>query len=135
MPHLAQRGRHRPDALAGPAQGRFRVAARQGFDQAFQVGHQGTVTVGRPLPSAARTPGTPDRHDGGRGKFLLSAMDGGAGQSCDAGEARCAAVPQGIGFGGDEQAQGSLVEKTRQLLKPPLDLCIGCHASIIQILG
>jgi hypothetical protein len=52
--------RQRAGALAGPAQGRLRVAARGGLDQAVQGGRQAGIAGRQRVPSEALT-GNPAR--------------------------------------------------------------------------
>ena len=78
-----------PDAFAGPAQGRLRVASGGRLDEGLQVPEQRRVLRGSALASSARTP-QPSRL-GGRCSPCSSlhltdaSADGLAGQTCGAG--------------------------------------------------
>jgi hypothetical protein len=114
-------------ALAGPAQGRLRIAARRGFDHAVQGGRQ-TGIVGPQRVSSAALVANPARRQRCGLQFLNALGQGDARQTAGATDLRNAAITQFHSFAGGHQAAGVFVQMRPHASKVLGELGIGVHA-------
>ena len=111
VPAAAQRARQGARAQARPAQRRIRVARGRRFDQRIQIGAQGRIATGQPLPPAAWPPDASPR-GGRRGALELAqpALNRRARDARGALDLRDAAMAQRARFGGRPQPPRPLRE-------------------------
>src|SRR3954447_1773208 len=101
-------------ALAGPAQRRFRIAARGRPDQGLESRPQLRFGLDRGLPARPRPTQPARRQRALVGQVLEPAPDGARRQAGDLSHCRDAAIAGGLRFGGGPQAAPPLVEKGLQ---------------------
>src|SRR3954471_17807951 len=101
-------------ALAGPAQRRFRIAARGRLDQGLESRPQLRIGLDRGLAARARPTQPAPRPRALVGQVLEPAPDGARRQAGDLSHCRDAAIAGGLRFGGGPQAAPPLVEKGLQ---------------------
>src|SRR4051812_28939056 len=101
-------------ALAGPAQRRFRIAARGRLDQGLESRPQLRIGLDRGLAARARPTQPARRQRALVGQVLEPAPDGARRQAGDLSHCRDAAIAGGLRFGGGPQAAPPLVEKGLQ---------------------
>ena len=119
--------RKRAGALAGPAQGRLRVAARRGLDHAVQGGRQAGI-VGRQRVSSAALVANPARSQGRGLQFLNALGQRDTRQATGAADPRNAAITQFHGLAGGNQPAGVFVQMRPHASKVLGELRIGVHA-------
>jgi hypothetical protein len=131
MPPAFEFGGKPADALGRPAQRRLGVAPGRGFDERFQVGPQGRVTVRCPGPAGA-WPADPAALEGLSGPDVSHAPpDGRTGEPGRAGDGRHPAPTEVERLGADHQPAGPLVDQRGHRPVPRPDRHLIDHPPIL----
>ena len=112
-------------ALAGPSQGRLRIATTDRFDQLLQIVEQSRIFGYRPLAPAAGLANARDTGGGWLGQFLEADRNGTPRYTRRTGHGRDAAIANSFGFGRRMKPAQPLVQKRFEAGKTLFDeVCV-----------
>ena len=119
MSHSPQFFRQFPQALGGPTQRRFRIAARDGLDQPFQIPQQRRVLSQGPLPSPTGAANATRRMDARFAQLRHTLADDLPRHAHRARDRRDATAPNGRAFRGCHQPSGAFIRNPAHCREAP----------------